>query len=105
MARLNTVIEVEKPVYNEDGDLLGIDNKPWDINKDVKQQFVKEKYYLLHWGLETNFVYDQDSRPIPYSSTVGICQHIKTGGIQTFIPSVIKVVGYEMENLIKKERK
>jgi hypothetical protein len=96
MARLQTVIEIQKPVYNEAGELLDIDNEPMDVSKlDQKQQFLGELYYLLHWGLETNFVYDQNNTPIPYSSTVGICQHIKTGQIEKFIPGVIKVLGHE----------
>jgi len=97
MARLHTVVEIQKPVYNEDGELLDIENKPMDAKKiNQKQQFIAEMYYLLHWGLETNFVYDQSHNPIPYSSTVGICQHIKTGVIETFIPGVIKVIGNEL---------
>jgi len=97
MARLHTVIEVQKPVYNEDGELLDVENKPMDSKrKDQKQQLTGEMYYLLHWGLETNFVYDKSQNPIPYSSTIGICQHIKTGVIETFIPGVIKVIGHEV---------
>jgi hypothetical protein len=94
MSRTLTVVEVQKQVFNEEG-------KPLDVNNHVfnpagaEAQLTPELYYLLHWGLETNFTYDKDRNPIPYTSTVGICQHIKTGMIETFYPGALKVIGKE----------
>jgi len=95
-----TVVEVLKPVYNERGEYLDVNNEPMsmDIKKGSKQQeqqFSIEQYYLLHWGLETSIEYDADKNPIPYTSTVGICQHLKTGHIETFLPGILKVIGTE----------
>lgn len=96
-----TVIEVLKPVMNENGDYLDINNEP--MKMDLKgtskvpqeQQFSQERYYLLHWGLETNIIYDAEKNPIPYTNTVGICQHMTTGYVETFLPGMIKVIGFE----------
>lgn len=98
MARVNTVVEILKPVYNEDGKLIDKKNEIFENGTDQEVQMKPEQYYLLHWGLETNFTHDQNGYPIPYSSTVGVCQHIKTGVIETFIPGVIKVLGKEVNN-------
>lgn len=101
---MKTVVEILMPVINEAGEYLDVEGKPMERNKIIhgksvipEQQFSKELYYLLHWGLETNFTYDDKGNSIPYSSTVGICQHIKTGHIQTFHPAVIRVIGMEQK--------
>ena len=50
-------------------------------------------YYLLHWGLQTQIVYDANGNPVPVTNTVGICQERETGEIFLFPPQQIKVVG------------
>ena len=103
MSRIQTVVEIPKPVYNEKGEQLDVDDKPMNpvAKKQQTPQYRKELYFLLHWGLETNFTYDQAQNPIPYTSTVGIVQHIETGVIETFIPGVMTVIGHQHENLKK----
>jgi len=56
----------------------------------------KEKYYLLHWGLEIT-MYDVGDHIVPASYTVGVCQHIITGRILTFLPHQITVIGKEVK--------
>ena len=85
-------------VYNESGEMLDKTGKPIKegANTAIQEPDMKsEMYYLLHWGLETSITYDNEHNPIPYTSTVAICQHIQTGHIQTFQPSSIKVIGVE----------
>lgn len=96
MPFIKTVVEVTKMVYDEQGNLLDVENKPMNPRKqDQRQQIVTERYYLLHWGLQVGVAYDKESNPIPYSQTVAICQHIKTGKVETFIPNDITIVGTE----------
>ena len=97
MAHHRIVVEVIRFVYNEAGEQLDKQGKPIKEGGTAIQEpeTVNEMFYLLHWGLETSMVYDASQYPIPYSQTVGICQHIKTGHIQTFLPSLIRVVGFE----------
>jgi hypothetical protein len=59
----------------------------------------KNRYYLLHWGLECNVVNGNNpGEIIPVTYTVGICQNISTGQIETFPPRQIRVLGDELLN-------
>lgn len=65
-----------------------------DMPKEGDESIMSPReYYLLHWGLETEIMRDAQGNPVPLTYTVGICQDIKTGHIETFGPKVIKVIG------------
>lgn len=96
MAHIRTVVEVIKDVFNEDGLPIDVEGIPLgDKKKDQVPQTTTELYYLLHWGLQVTMIYDKEQNPIPLTTTVGICQHIKAGFIETFLPNRLKVIGVE----------
>jgi hypothetical protein len=96
MASTRKVIEVLRPVYNEQEEQLDTEgNVMGSDKKKVQEPMMKPvKYYLLHWGVQSDIVYSEGN-PIVYSDTVGICQHIETGHIQTFLPTEIRIIGVE----------
>lgn len=51
-----------------------------------------ELFYLLHWGLQMNYIMET-----PTAETVAICQEVRTGRIRTFLPESIKVIGIEKD--------
>lgn len=73
MSHLRTVVEVT--IEDEDG------------------KEIKDKYYLLHWGLKYDMIADSYQNLVPVHYTVAICQHIKNGFIETFLPDQLKVEG------------
>jgi len=52
---------------------------------------VKERYFLLHFGLKFEIVND-----IGVSYTVAVCQNIKTGQIECFAPERLRILGTEI---------
>jgi hypothetical protein len=79
MAHLRTIVEAS-----------------WDDDHDNSKE-VKDRYYLLHWGLKFNIVPLENGGGVPVHYTVAICQHIKTGVIETFIPEQLKVLGDQIK--------
>jgi hypothetical protein len=57
---------------------------------------VKEKYYLLHFGLCYKII-DTENGQIGVNYTVCICQNIKTGDLEMFDPSQLRVLGTELK--------
>jgi len=55
-------------------------------------------YYLLHWGLSAGKFTDENGSAFVSQWTVAICQNMKTGIINTFIPEAITILGYERAN-------
>jgi hypothetical protein len=100
MARQMTVVSTMEPVIDDEGNLLDKDGNVINPSKKTKKDQVPVMeevfYYLLHWGLTYEILIDNQQR-YPVSYTVGICQHIKTGAIRTFIPQELTVIGKEMK--------
>ena len=74
MAHIKTVVEV---TFDEDG------------------QEKTDLYYLLHWGLKYDLMANEVGNMIPVHYTISICQHLKTGQIEMFMPDQLRVVGSE----------
>ena len=88
---IKTLVEVKIELVNKEGKPIDKDNKL--IEAGEQSIFVPKKFILLHWGLETELVYDSEKNPIPFTYTVGICQDVETGHIDTFGPKAIKIIG------------
>lgn len=94
-----------EPVLDEDGNLLDTKGELIDPSKRSKKKQVPATeevfYYLLHWGLTYEILIDYpkpgEVNKYPVTYTIGICQHLKTGEIKTFIPAELTVVGREMK--------
>ena len=95
-----TVVSAVEPVLNEKGEALDKDGEVVDSSKRAKKDQVEAHeevyYYLLHWGLTYQILYDRNI-PYPITYTVGICQHIKTGVIKLFTPDKLTVIGKEQK--------
>lgn len=67
-----------------------------DPNDDEKLIVEEQEvyYYFLHWGLSAGSLSDEKGGVFNASWTVAICQHIETGQVYTYIPEIIKFVGY-----------
>ena len=100
MARQMTVVSTMEPVVDDEGNLLDKQGEIIDSSKKTKKDqepvFEEVYYYLLHWGLTYEILIDNQQR-YPVSYTVGICQHIKTGVIKTFIPQELTIIGKEQK--------
>ena len=97
MARYQTVVKVVEPVLDAEGNQVDQDGDPIDGTNHKKEQIAvweEVMYYLLHWGL--TYTMDEHGKN-PVSYTVGICQHIKSGEIKSFVPPDLTVVGKEKQ--------
>jgi hypothetical protein len=65
----------------------------WEDEGEMKT----DRYYLLHWGMKYDLIPDANGNLMPVQYTVGICQHIKTGNIELFLPDLIKVLGVNVK--------
>ena len=81
-----TIVKVIEPVLDEEDNPV--------LDEDKKEKFTEELYYLLHWGLTYEIRTHQDQY-FTVQYTIGICQHIESGVIMSFIPAVLTVVGKE----------
>jgi len=73
MARMKTMVEYEWE--NDNGEII------------------KDKCYLLHFGLRYDLVAGSDGNIYPVSYTVAIIQNIKTGAIEFCSPDQLTVLG------------
>jgi hypothetical protein len=76
MAHIKTIVEV---TFDEDG-----------YEK-------KDLYYLLHFGMKYDLIPGESGYMIPVQYSVAICQHLKTGQIETFMPEQLRVEGNEIK--------
>jgi hypothetical protein len=72
MSHIKTVVEV---TWDEDG-----------FEK-------KDLCYLLHWGLKYDLIANEVGNMMPVHYTVAICQNIKTGAIELYMPDQLRVIG------------
>lgn len=64
------------------------DDQPADGNTI----YVKERYFLLHFGLRYEIINEMG-----VSYTVAICQSVKTGQLEFFDITQIRVIGTELK--------
>ena len=69
------------------------DEQPADGNT----VYVKEKYFLLHFGLRHEIIDRGDGTVAVANYTVAICQHYKTGQLEMFDPRQIRVLDTELK--------
>jgi len=79
------------------GHLRTIVEANWEEDGESRQ----DRYFLLHWGLKFDMVPDSYENLVPVHYTVGICQNIKSGAIEMFLPDQLKVVGQDGEKIDK----
>ncbi len=67
-----------------------------DPDDDEKVIYEEQEiyYYFLHWGLTAGSLVNEKGGTFNASWTIAICQHIETGIVYTFLPEIIKFVGY-----------
>ena len=58
---------------------------------------VRDNYFLLHWGLKYDMLPDSYGNLVPVHYTIAICQHCKSGVIETFLPGQLRVLGINMK--------
>lgn len=80
MARRRTMVVYRKPHWNE---------------KTRQNDYTDERYWLLHWGLQSEVQHDNNNNPIVMTYTVAICHNIETDEIETFLPAELKILGSE----------
>ena len=64
--------------------------------EDEEGREKKDQYYLLHWGLRYDLMPDGNGNLVPVHYTVAICQHIKSGLIEMFLPDQLRVLGVSL---------
>jgi len=60
--------------------------------KEGEPETEKDYFFLLHWGLEYTIINE-----VAVNFTVGICENVKTGQIQTFLPEQIRIIGQKIK--------
>lgn len=69
--------------------------KPDPDNEDEIIEVTEEvPFYFYHWGLTAGMLEGKEKQIYTGSWTIAICEHIETGRVHTFIPELIKFVGY-----------
>ena len=63
-----------------------------EIDDEGNAIYQKDFYWLLHFGLRWDIV---NETVVNY--TTAICQHCKTGQIEMFDPTQIKIIGREVK--------
>lgn len=58
---------------------------------------VKEKYYLLHFGVKSDIIDAGEGRMIGVSNTVAICESVKTGQLECFPVEYLRILGTELK--------
>lgn len=69
----------------------------WKDEEEAEPVWVKEKYYLLHFGLKYQLIETENGNIAPVSYTVCICQSVKTGQLEYFDAGQIRVIGTKLE--------
>jgi hypothetical protein len=64
----------------------------WIDREGEEPVTVKDKYYLLHFGLCYTIIGE-----VGVSYTVCICQNVKTGQLELFEPSQVRIIGTKIE--------
>jgi hypothetical protein len=57
----------------------------------------KDLFYLLHWGLRYDMIVNEVGNMMPVHYTVAICQNIKTGAIELYMPDQLRVIGTNLK--------
>jgi len=76
MANIRTIVEV---IWEEDGSEK------------------KANYKLLHWGLRYDMVPDSYGNLVPVHYTVAICENLKTGAVELFMPDQLRILGVNIK--------
>jgi hypothetical protein len=69
----------------------------WVNEEGSEPVTVKEKVWLLHFGLKSEVINDGDGHLIGISNTVAICQNCKTGELNCWAPENLKIIGTEIK--------
>ena len=57
----------------------------------------KDKYWILHYGLDYRIIELGEDRIAAVNFTVIICQNCKTGQIEKFLPEQCRILGPEVK--------
>jgi len=68
-----------------------------DQPEDGNTVYVKEKYWLLHWGLKYEIIDTGEGNMIAINHTVAICENVKTGNVECFPPESLRILGTEIK--------
>jgi hypothetical protein len=69
----------------------------WQDTDKEEPVTVREKYWLLHFGLKYQLIETGDGNTVAVSYTVAICQSVKTGQLEYFNIDQIRVIGTEVK--------
>jgi hypothetical protein len=69
----------------------------WQDTEKEEPVTVKEQYWLLHFGLKYQLIEMAGGNTMAVSYTTCICQSVKTGQLEMFDPSQIRVIGTEIK--------
>lgn len=95
MAR-KTVVQVTQPVRDSKGGIV--------IGEDKQVMYETRDYYLLHWGTQAEFAKDKENEITHvWQYTVAICQDVKTGLVNTFEPTELRVVGTDYSDVLQQK--
>ena len=70
-----------------------------EVSWDEEGREKKDNYYLLHFGLKYDLAQDGHGNLVPVHYTVAICQNIKSGAIEMFLPDQLRVLGVNLRDV------
>jgi hypothetical protein len=64
---------------------------------DGDTAYEKNKYWLLHFGLDYRIIEAEEGRLVAVNFTVAVCQNYETGQIELFKPDQLRIIGKQIK--------
>ena len=67
-----------------------------ETGEEGEPLYVREKAWLLYFGLDYKLMYVDDNRLVAVNYSVAICENYKTGQVETYLPTQLKILGKQI---------
>jgi hypothetical protein len=62
---------------------------------DDEPKYDRGRYWLLHFGIRYDIIYNAEGGAMPVNYTVAVCQHYESGVVECFLPEQLRIIGEE----------
>jgi len=77
--------------------LVEVTTEKDDTGKEGETLFIREKAWLLQWAMDYKLMYVEDNRLAAVNYTIAICENYKTGQVETYLPTQLRILGKKIE--------
>ena len=67
-----------------------------ETGEEGEPLYVREKAWLIQWAMEYKLMYVDDNRLAAVNYTVALCENYKTGQVETYLPTQLKILGKQI---------